>query len=97
MVKPKFSAGPWVARDHEVCAGGMVLATTYPTGLGPVGERAQHANAQLMAAAPTILDALEWAMRQIGSYRQRTSSNGAYCDEHDKAMAAIALAKGMTK
>lgn len=41
-----------------------------------------------------LLKALQWAMAKIGPYSQRTSSNQTYCDQVDKANAAIAKALG---
>jgi|AGFS01.1.fsa_nt_gi hypothetical protein len=48
----------------------------------------------LIAAAPDLLESLQWAMKQIGGYHNRTKSNGIYCDAVDRANAAIAKALG---
>lgn len=54
-----------------------------------------EANARLIAAAPELLEALEWAMSSGRfNYVQRTSSNSGFCDSVDKARAAIAKARG---
>lgn len=51
-------------------------------------------NANLIAAAPELLEALQWAMKKIGPYYKRTTSNHVHCDQVDKANAAIAKALG---
>lgn len=51
-------------------------------------------DANLIAAAPDLLEALQWAMSKIGGYYTRTKTNGAYCDAVDRANAAISKALG---
>ncbi|MNO35951.1 hypothetical protein D3C76_260090 [compost metagenome] len=86
----KHTPGPWkVLREHDWHTGtkfGIV-------GVVPSNHTITEANASLIAAAPDLLEALEWAMDRVG-YHQRTGTNGSYCDQVDKARAAIAKAKG---
>lgn len=51
-------------------------------------------DANLIAAAPDLLEALQWAMNRIGGYTHRTTTNGDFCDAVDRARAAISKALG---
>jgi hypothetical protein len=111
MSEPKHTPGPWrwanpgeelggyntelstlFGPDEIVVCNFGDSETYYPT----EGEEPREADKMLIAAAPDLLDALEWAMDRIG-YSKRTESNSTYCDQVDKARAAIAKAKGDPK
>ncbi|WP_262264183.1 hypothetical protein [Pantoea dispersa] len=89
----KGTPGKWVVDgDYDVTTeDGTVISWT---SLGVFEPDEMIANSKLIAAAPELLEALQWAMTKIGPYTQRTSSNQAHCDQIDKANAAIAKALG---
>ncbi|TQC75582.1 hypothetical protein [Pantoea dispersa] len=72
--------------------GDVLYAYNDSTGFPMVG--CAENDMALIAAAPELLEALQWAMTKIGPYTQRTNSNQAHCDQIDKANAAIAKALG---
>jgi hypothetical protein len=86
MSEFKGKKGPWS------WVGGVLCNESYI--VGRFESPPSSEDKALIAAAPELLEALQWAMRKIGSYTQRTSSNQTYCDQVDKANAAIAKALG---
>lgn len=53
------------------------------------------ANASLIAAAPDLLEALKWAMAQIGAPPKRIKGqNEGFCDKYDAARTALSKALG---
>jgi len=90
MSETKWTPGPWI------------FSGLSSTGIGYVNARLQtiaqawdfpeaEANARLIAAAPDLLEALESAMRWIGSL---TDWEGAGDPDVDKWREALAKAKG---
>ncbi|EPY9613799.1 hypothetical protein ACXH30_001603 [Enterobacter cloacae] len=69
---------------------GVTIGDTYIE----AATRNEREDALLIAAAPDLLEALQWAMSKIGGYYTRTKSNGDYCDAVDRANAAISKALG---
>lgn len=93
MQKFKGTPGKWfVDNDGDVSSDERGEIVAGVAGYEPSSE--DRENAKLIAAAPELLEALQWAMARIGSYTQRTRSNQDYCDQVDKANAAIAKALG---
>ncbi|MCK6733036.1 hypothetical protein L8T14_07190 [Enterobacter bugandensis] len=97
----KGTPGPWKVNEVDdddisemsstmVVAGPLVIACIGPT--GNTDLKSDIDNANLIAAAPDLLEALQWAMSKIGGYYTRTKTNGAYCDAVDRANAAISKA-----
>ena len=95
MTQTQHTQGPWERKDRypldgykrEVFGGGRHIASVH-TAFG-VWE-ANEANANLIAAAPELLERLEWAMRRLCRYPDCPEP------EHAKGYAAIAKAKGET-
>ena len=97
----KHTPGPWFISGRMTkyiearIGGGLIqeVAACGPTDAdGGYGER-QYANAQLISAAPDLLEALEGMVRKA----QKQNWNDNYPAELNAAYAAIAKAKGETK
>jgi hypothetical protein len=96
----KHTPGPWVTRDPlsdarrvfmpsdtiEVSVGprGGLIACLYATNWGEPGQDA--ANAQLIAAAPDMLEALQFVQAVFGAL------GGMTPDERDRAVQAVNVA-----
>jgi len=96
----KGTPGPWLIDANDVgsrwnvdAENGESVALSHQVSNDKEWMK-RDANTRLIAAAPELLEALQWAMARIGSYTQRTRSNQDYCDQVDKANAAIAKALG---
>lgn len=96
----KHTPGPWVVDEsrHEGSINrlepfrhiGMVSLFQYDS-----GSRAENeANARLIAESPRLLEALEEAFDMLGS---RLIKDTFGYDWHEKAAAAIARARGLSK
>lgn len=86
---PKPFDGPWyVDGAHIRDANGYALASVPHT----LGDDSDRANAQLMAAAPDLVDALRLLLGAVNS--RYTPETIAYEGITDQAAAAIALAVG---
>lgn len=96
----KFTKGPWTAADE------VVVVTPHTHGystwiancaVGGASGDERKANAKLVAAAPSLLEALE---ALFGSYKQLADSGDAGnwrledTEEGKKALAAISSARG---
>ena len=95
--KMKHTPGPWVVEGVRIYGWKgsdktepLIATTAYlREAVTEIG------NAHLIAAAPDLLAALEWAMENgCLTYSQRTSTNQRWCDHVDACTAAIAKAKG---
>lgn len=86
MKEFKGTPGPW--RWH-----GSVLVNKDFI-VGGDSKSFSDSNKNLIAAAPDLLEALQWAMNRIGGYTHRTNTNGDFCDAVDRARAAISKALG---
>lgn len=84
--------GPW-SFDYQNDTGQNDDCFVEWYGMDGVFKADRIEDARLIAAAPDLLEALEWAMDRIG-YCQRTGANNKYCDQVDKANAAISKARG---
>ena len=95
----KHTAGPWRVdtgpksrgRVISVCKGFPQKPVAQATGQETVDER--EANARLIAAAPELLEALQWALAEIDgrtSYQRPDQKQAC----NTKARAAIAKAEG---
>lgn len=95
----EHTPGPWKWTDGSAEEGlygaegqAVVWGCWYNTGTAGC-EATSGANARLIAAAPELLGALQWAMAQGQlTYVVRTKANGDYCDAVDHACAAISKA-----
>lgn len=94
MSEFKGTPGPWFVEDGEYvmdqdrnCVGAF---SSFPS-----GSDKDRANATLCAAAPDLLESLQWAINKIGRHTQRTKTNVDYCDAVDRAHAAINKALGL--
>lgn len=98
MSQTKHTPCPWELNGNAIEGGNMHLASLLDERDIPIDSFEVSANGRLMAAAPDLLQSLKWAMQIIGPYTRRIKGqNEAYCDAHDKAMAAIAKAEGRAK
>lgn len=94
MKEFKGTPGLWIKRGDGIVAPGDIEVAVV---VNFQDDDAMNADANLIAAAPELLEALQWAMTKIGKYSKRTSSNNEYCDAVDRAFAAISKALGETK
>ena len=82
-----YSSGPWFVEYDDangqavVCSNGLEVATCWHHCVGSI-EKEMRANARLIAAAPELLEALQYLVSLGG------------CDCLDPARAAIAKALG---
>lgn len=96
--------GPWhapgLAEVHDAnnrCIALCFDCDPVPEDQRPVPNLIEgNANARLIAAAPDLLEALEWAMQTgLLTYTARISGqNETWCDAVDRAHAAIKKARG---
>lgn len=105
MCEHRFTPAPWSPRFGEAYSirdaeGGQLAILTNLRGAHGLGGRRSGeevaANARLIAAAPELLEALQWAMGTGGltySHLVR-GQNDNWCNSVDKARAAIAKALG---
>jgi len=86
MSKMKHTPGPWMA-DAAPDRLPQVITDYQPT--LAVADRVYNHNERLIAAAPDLLEALEFALAQTGC-------DGDLCTEgwHEEARKAIAKARG---
>ena len=104
--KPKWTAGPWETRDgkktlfivqpHQFIESGIYvaevsLAAWHPVGISMVAREEKKANARLIAAAPELYEALEYALKCCyeGDVSEYEPSSWMA-----KARAALAKARG---
>ena len=95
----KHTPGNWVI--IESCTASEIpcfdIAAKDESGSSYVAEVIEEGDANLIAAAPALLEALEWVMKTgFISYSLRTNTNKDWCDRVDACKAAIAKAKGET-
>lgn len=88
--------GPWIAGDDEDSDFYLVGPEIYPGIVAnPVVRLHDEGNARLIAAAPELLEALQWCVSQGRiSYTARLKQNSNFCDGVDKVYAVIAKATG---
>lgn len=99
-----FTPGPWKMRDHHVIEIEAPLTLDHPDANGQDIARVwatpnRYANAQLIAAAPSLLEALERAedtLDMLADVIDGTDSPGSATARNvrDQARAAISLARG---
>lgn len=107
----KHTQGPWsiphFADDKSACGCAYIFSESQ-SGFGAIatvqfggedeGYKTAKANALLISAAPDLLEALEWAMKNGRlDYNKRNEINKAYCDGVDKAKSAIDRARGLSQ
>lgn len=95
--KTEHTPGPWKVDkldddNYGVSAGWVDIATVHNREDDPVDK----ANAQLVAAAPTLLEALKALTKEVGTIldyeRQQGTGFGDLDDAHTEACAAITAA-----
>lgn len=94
MKNSKHTPGPWAVNGWSVTIGNWSISTAMPR--ATIEE--SDANARLIAAAPELLEALNWALKNLEEIAlpefekqgRVTSINNAI----EKARAAIAKAEG---
>lgn len=97
--KLKPTPGPWRKGSYSSVVGLPIVAQPDPTqnqiNVCVVrGERAQaEADAALIAVAPELLDALEWAAKQIGILSEYIETPAALA-KFDECKAILAKARG---
>ena len=103
MSETKFTKGPWRASERLTASenhkGWIILAATgYPVGevypLNQDPSPAARANARLIAAAPTMYEALKYAQAEL---RQHSLAGSVYNPALQKIRAALALVDGEVK
>lgn len=95
----RFTPGPWSAEalkngiEHDIRHDGYFVATAHG---GCVDEAENGANAHLIAAAPELYEALEWAMRFVEQVRAESPApeGGGEDIAYREARAALAKARG---
>lgn len=94
-----FTPGPWRAEVGQPGSGPWDRTTiAFGNDCNVIAMINRHwpeseANARLIAAAPDMLAALQWAMSQIRApVRRIKGQNEHYCDAYELAQAAIAKA-----
>lgn len=112
MSEPQHTPGPWIKRrfqhrKNRPCVGiyaddGSSIATTIFNQVSNVSvrgykEHEMDANANLISAAPDLLEALETAWPFFEEDDGHGANSAAYQHAIDKARAAIAKAKGGEK
>lgn len=98
-IKGKHTPGPWYRSGDHIReeASDAIIATVSDGGRDdtPVlTDEEIAANAHLIAAAPELLEALNWAMKQIGEPRLIKGQNDHHFNAWHAANAAIAKAEG---
>lgn len=93
MKQPKHTPGPWVAEiienhSNEIWAGRINVASIREQGVNSGHPNEYEPNARLIAAAPELLEALEYLVYRLTEH--------SACSEGDvqKAQLAIAKARG---
>ena len=104
MTTNQHTPGPWTAEHGQIYADEFIQlegGAGYPrhTNVATANDMwtdktTRHANARLIAAAPELLAALQWAIEQLPRPVARTNHNGQYVDGYEAARAAIAKATG---
>lgn len=103
MAEHGFTPGPWAADkadmfgDHNVVRGNsddLSAIAAVVSNMRPANE--VFANARLIAASPTLLEALIQAAEEIEDLRKYANNHGGMIDNErcDYARAAITLATG---
>lgn len=97
-METKFTPGPWLTTPDGSFPADLRVHTEQRSAIAKVyGEDAkpQHANARLIAAAPRLYEALDWAMRHVTKpTRLIPRQNQEHWDAYHKAMAALAEVRG---
>lgn len=108
MTEPKFTKGPWVARDLEtktaILANDCMIAEAHSYGAFRQSEGApdraiRRANARLIAAAPNLYEALKkiaaFDDEQGNAYLKAHGSYGGFDEPGSVQIARNALAKAV--
>ncbi len=100
MKEFKGSAGPWSAHDDEESMATSVVMNEFGDILCVVGTymtstEEDYANANLIAAGPDLLEALQLAFADMTGGMKSCEHNGYTCTcSYEKAKAAISKALG---
>ena len=95
MPEPEYTQGPWKARGFGIHAPSkwtiaFIETDSHITLDGDFDEPLALANARLIAAAPDLLEALEWAHVQLCPHPQWCESNHPVLKpRHDTIRAAL--------
>lgn len=95
MNEAKYTKGPWYVEEDMIATDDLEIAFLGALG-GYMTREMREANGRLIAAAPELLEALQWAKDQgwLRYSRHLPNQNAQFCDGVDKALAAIAKATG---
>jgi hypothetical protein len=89
-MKTHYSPGPWHTQGCTIYAGKNRVAQTWDAEYDGLPTPTMEADAGLIAAAPEMLEALEFALEAVIYFHNNEEDNGML----DQVRAAIAKANG---
>ena len=90
-----YTKGEWKANLFGVSVNGYVVADCYPKGRNPTLEMVEvEANANLIAAAPDMYEALERLVLDVTDVHSPIKNNPTYARSIYLAQQALAKAEG---